>query len=138
MSDLTIGWSPPRWSGRSWVPNPTTAARHPVSSVRYRPTTRGRGNFPRPVAVVSREAPVTKPKALLSTIMMTRAIAPLLALLLLIAPLPAAPAGAATGVPPATLPAYQAPTPPPPASSTAGPPIAISDEKMMTEVMQEL
>jgi Zn-dependent protease with chaperone function/TolA-binding protein len=71
--------------------------------------------------------------------MMTRAIAPLLALLLLIAPLPAAPAAAAaTGVPPATLPAYQAPTPPPPASSTAGPPIAISDEKMMTEVMQEL
>jgi len=70
--------------------------------------------------------------------MMTRAIAPLLALLLLIAPLPAAPAAAATGVPPATLPAYQAPTPPPPAGATAGPPIAISDEKMMTEVMQEL
>jgi Zn-dependent protease with chaperone function len=72
--------------------------------------------------------------------MMTRAIAPLLALLLLIAPLPAAPAAAATGVPPATLPAYQAPTPPPPASSAApaGPPIVISDEKMMTEVMQEL
>jgi len=73
--------------------------------------------------------------------MMTRAIAPLLALLLLIAPLPAAPAAAAaTGVPPTSLPAYQAPAPPPPAQSaaSAGPPIVISDEKMMTEVLQEL
>jgi len=69
--------------------------------------------------------------------MMTRAIAPLLALLLLIAPLPAAQA-AATGVPPATLPAYQAPAPAAPAASPGGPPIVISDEKMMTEVMQEL
>jgi Zn-dependent protease with chaperone function len=71
--------------------------------------------------------------------MMTRAIAPLLALLLLIAPLPAAPAAAATGVPPATLPAYQAPAPPPAQStSPAGPPIVVSDEKMKTEVLQEL
>jgi len=69
--------------------------------------------------------------------MMTRAIAPLLALLLLIAPLPAAQA-AATGVPPATLPAYQTPAPPAPAASPGSPPIVISDEKMMTEVMQEL
>ena len=69
--------------------------------------------------------------------MMTRAIAPLLALLLLIAPLPAALA-AATGVPPATLPAYQTPAPPAPAASPGSPPIVISDEKMMTEVMQEL
>jgi Zn-dependent protease with chaperone function/outer membrane protein assembly factor BamD (BamD/ComL family) len=67
--------------------------------------------------------------------MMTRAIAPLLALLLLIAPLPAT--TAAAGVPPTTLPAYQAPTPPPASSAApAGPPIAISDEKMMTEVLQ--
>ena len=72
--------------------------------------------------------------------MMTRAIAPLLALLLLIAPLPAAPAAAAAiSGPPASLPAYQAPAPPPPrADAGAGPAIVVSDEKMMTEVLQEL
>jgi Zn-dependent protease with chaperone function/TolA-binding protein len=72
--------------------------------------------------------------------MMTRAIAPHLALLLLIAPLPAAPAAAATGVPPTTLPAYETPAAPPAAhqAAAAGPPIVISDEKMMTEVLQEL
>jgi predicted Zn-dependent protease len=89
----------------------------------------------------------TAPKALLSDIMLstslTRALAPVLApvlaLLLLIAPLPAAPAAAATGAPPVTLPAYETPAPQPPhAQASAGPQIGISDEKMMTEVLQEV
>jgi predicted Zn-dependent protease len=72
---------------------------------------------------------------------MKRTIAPALAQLLLIATLPAAtPANGATGAPPATLPAVQpkTPAPTPPAGGSSGPAITVSDEKMMTEVMQAL
>src|SRR5579863_1125247 len=93
----------------------------------------------------------------------TRAIAPALAMLLLAATLPSGPAmaipaptapsvpiapmalaapaaPASPAAPPATLPPYHAPGPsstPPPAAPGA-PPIFVSDEKMMTEVMQAL
>lgn len=89
--------------------------------------------------------------------MLTRAIAPALALLLLIAPLPAAPAASAAPasaapapaapVPaapaaPANLPAYQSPDTPvlePSRSAVpAGQQIGVADEKMMTEVLQEI
>jgi len=75
--------------------------------------------------------------------MMTRAIAPALAQLLLIATLPTAPSpahAAALAAPPATLPAIPDRTAqqPPPAAGAPGPPIVVSDEKMMTEVLQAI
>jgi len=76
--------------------------------------------------------------ASMPSISLTRAIAPVLALLLLSAPLPAAPAAAA-GAPPATLPAYETPAPKLQQSpASAGPQIVVADEKMMTEVLQEV
>jgi Zn-dependent protease with chaperone function/TolA-binding protein len=74
---------------------------------------------------------------------MNRAIAPALAQLLLIATLPTASApasAAALAAPPATLPAIpDRPAPaPPPAAGAPGPPITVSDEKMMTQVLQAI
>ncbi len=71
---------------------------------------------------------------------MNRAIAPALAQLLLIATLPIAPAAAsaAPGTPPTNLPAIQPKMPPPAPAAGSGPQIVVSDEKMMTEVLQAI
>ncbi|MBV8202758.1 MAG: hypothetical protein JOZ15_19245, partial [Acidobacteria bacterium] len=77
---------------------------------------------------------------------MKRAIAPALAQLLLIVTLPpASPARGATAAPPERLPAVQPKAPPAPVANPANPAntapgsaIVVSDEKMMTEVMQAL
>src|SRR5258708_701688 len=74
---------------------------------------------------------------------MNRAIVPAFVQLLLIAPTPTAPtpaSAAALAAPPATLPAIpDRPAPaPPPAAGAPGPPITVSDEKMMTEVLQAI